>query len=66
MASTTTQKLAIFLADIDDALDALKRVVADLDLHGPSVFHSAIVGLTAKRRSFQAALDARQAELVSK
>jgi hypothetical protein len=59
------EKLCDFLRATDDTIAALQRLIKSLDIPGPSVFHSALIAATAKRRTFQAALDARRAELVT-
>jgi len=50
-------KLAALIRDADDAHAALSRLIAGMDLHGPSVLQSALLSLDRLRESLRRAAD---------
>jgi hypothetical protein len=51
------EKLLLILRDVQAAHDALATAIRSLDVQPPSLYHSALLSLNAKRGVLQAAAD---------
>lgn len=56
------QKLLVLLADLDDAIPALERLIRDLGLEPPHPIHATLLLLRANREQFRLLMQTAQPE----